>query len=83
MCHANMLAGFITHSERGHRSEQYGYLSYGPILGCDLFRSIQLSERLAFLPPIRNKEMGLRQGKTNKQNSQQDLKNIPLMAEEM
>lgn len=52
-------------------------------MGCDLFRSVQLSERLAFLPPIRDKEMGSRQGKTNKQNSQQDLKNIPLMAEEM
>lgn len=52
-------------------------------MGCDLFRSLQLSGRLAFLPPIRNKEMGSRQGTRNKQKSEQDLKNSPVMADEM
>lgn len=52
-------------------------------MGCDLFKPIQLSERPAFLPPIRNKKMGLGQGKKKqKTNSRQDLKNIPLMARE-
>lgn len=53
-------------------------------MGCDLFKPIQLSERPAFLPPIRNKKMGLGQEKkkTQKTNSRQDLKNIPLMARE-
>lgn len=50
-------------------------------MGCDLFKPIQLSERPAFLPPIRNKKMGLGQEK-KKTNSRQDLKNIPLMARE-
>lgn len=50
-------------------------------MGCDLFKPIQLSERPAFLPPIRNKKDGLGAGKKKKQ-CRQDLKNIPLMARE-
>lgn len=69
MCHATTSASFITHSEKGHRSEQYSYLLQGPIMGCDLFKPIQLSERPAFLPPIRNKKMGLGQEKKNKQQT--------------
>lgn len=52
-------------------------------MGRDLFRSLQLSGRLAFRPPIRSKEMGSRQEKRNKQKSEWDLKNCPLMADEM
>lgn len=51
-------------------------------MGCDLLKPTQLSERPAFLPPIRNKKMGLGQEKKKKTNSRQDLKNIPLMARE-
>lgn len=69
MCHATTSASFITHSEKGHCSEQYSYLLQGPIMGCDLFKPIQLSERPAFLPPIRNKKMGLGQEKKTKQQT--------------
>lgn len=69
LCYVNMSASFITHFERCYCSEQHSFLLHGSLMGCDLFKSIQLSERPAFLPPIRNKEMGLGQGETNKQQT--------------